>query len=361
MSAMLPMADDVVAAAVHGSWCPKMCTFACPVAAATGRDEAVPWSLHREVADLAQGRSDASQAWSRLRLCSGCLACQGACIYEQDVPTQVIAARAGLVAAGHVPDDVRIALAHLQTGRRGDGGELPPLPASDPTASIALVVERNASARSLTAWATVADRAGLPVRFVRGDGSAHATFLALGDETLAAAALEAWVADVANAELVVACDESAIAPLSGRVESRVIDGTIWLLELLASGHLRTDPDAPVGVVTWHDPARLARVHEVIEQPREILRLLGADIAEVEGHGRATADLGVGMAMALLAPEAAGATTARRAAQLAATGGRVVTTGADEVSALLTAGLEVDDLVELVVQATIDRHHDRETA
>ncbi len=85
--------EQVAAAATHGSFCPKMCTFACPVTAATGRDDAVPWSLHRTVADLADGRlplaDDDGEVFARLTACTGCLGCQVPCTFDQDVPAQV--------------------------------------------------------------------------------------------------------------------------------------------------------------------------------------------------------------------------------------------------------------------------------
>ncbi|HEX2028214.1 MAG TPA: hypothetical protein VHF25_09480, partial [Nitriliruptorales bacterium] len=109
---------DVRADAVHGSFCPKMCSFRCPVVAATGDERAVPWALHTVVAALATGaRPPDGRAYRALRGCTGCHACRDACLYDLDVPAQVQAGRAAVVAAGEAPPAVAVAVAHVAAGR----------------------------------------------------------------------------------------------------------------------------------------------------------------------------------------------------------------------------------------------------
>ncbi len=352
----LPIAGEVTTAATHGSWCPKMCTFACPVAYATGRDEAVPWSFHREVTDLASGRSDPGTAWDRLALCNGCLACRDACTYEQDVPAQVLAGRAALVAAGHVPPHVQAALTALHEGRGPDGRTLPPLPSSDPDASTALVIGVAERPATLEGLRTVATRAGVAVRFVRGLGAGADLVHALGNPDAATAASTMLVADLDDATTVVATDPDALARLRDLCPDgvRVLDVASWLLTLLENGNLVRSSAPALGAVTWHDPPSLARVHDLVNAPRQVLRLLGGVVHEPEGHRAHTVAAGPGLAMEILAPEAAAQVTARRATQLAATGAPVVTVGGSTVTAFEQAGLDVRDLIEVVADRTQGR-------
>ncbi len=355
MGTALPLADDVLAAAQHGQWCPKMCTFACPVAAATGADEAVPWSFHREVADLGTGRQDASaDVLARLALCNGCLACRDACTYDQNVPAQVVAARTALAAAGVVPDTARTFAARLANGLRSDGSAAPELPASDEGATTAFVVPQDATERSLASLRAVATRAGVAVRFVRGPGVGLARLAALGLEQEASEAGRRLVADLEGVTAAVVIDPELLGLVARRIEGvQVLDLASWALARLESGALSRSSAPALGRVTWHDPAPLARRASATTAPRQVLRLLGGVVVEPEGHGEHTVSAGPGLGMEVLAPDATAAVAARRAAQLAATGAPIVSTGPD-VLALRAAGVEVAELAVLLASRTQGR-------
>ncbi|MGH3442302.1 MAG: 4Fe-4S dicluster domain-containing protein, partial [Nitriliruptorales bacterium] len=98
--------DAVLPDATHGSYCPKMCAYSCPVLAATGREETNPWGLHRSVVAVGAGNRDEA-AYRSLHGCTGCHACQRACLYDLDVPGEVRAARTAVVADGGEPEAVR--------------------------------------------------------------------------------------------------------------------------------------------------------------------------------------------------------------------------------------------------------------
>ncbi|MFT5222045.1 MAG: Fe-S oxidoreductase [Glaciecola sp.] len=362
----LPLADGVLDAATHGSYCPKMCTFACPVAAATGLDAAVPWSFHRAVADLGSGRDagwttppDADQAWAPLTLCNGCLACKSACTYEQDVPSQIVAARRALTIAGVVPDRVSTAIGHLLAGRGADGGELPALPVSNDTAqhapptALVLRVALNDPASLIEAYATLAQRSHQEVNIQRSTSASAALLMALGREDLAADARASMREEIAGASTIVVSDPADLTMVREAAATgvKVLDVPNWLLELLENGALQRSSAPALGRTTWHDPVVLARHHAEISAGRQVLRLLGSVIVEPEGHGAATVAAGPGLGMEVLAPQAVASVAKARAAQLSATGAPVTTAGSATVAALRAAGLDVHELAELVMERT----------
>jgi Fe-S oxidoreductase len=362
----LPLADGVLDAAAHGSYCPKMCTFACPVAAATGLDAAVPWSFHRAVADLGSGRDagwttppTADQAWAPLTLCNGCLACKSACTYEQDVPAQIVAARRALTIAGVVPDRVSTAIDHLIAGRGADGAELPALPVSADTAQDApppatvLRLALSDPASLIDAYATLAQRSHQAIRIHRGTSARAALLTSLGREDLAAEARASMLEEIAGATTIVVSDSAdlGIVREAAAPGVKVLDVPNWLLEMLENGALQRSSAPALGRTTWHDPVVLARHHAEISAGRQVLRLLGAVIVEPEGHGAAAVAAGPGLGMEVLAPQAVARVANARAAQLSATGAPVTSAGSAPVATLRAAGLDVHELAELVMART----------
>lgn len=346
----LPIAPAPLTEAQHGQWCPKMCTFACPVAAATGRDDAVPWSFHREVADLAAGRVVAPTL-DRLVLCNGCLACRDACTYEQDVPEQVVAARTALVEHGTRPAVADGFLGQLDAGTTDDGSMLPALPEPDPGATTVVVVGRGEPAEGLQALRTLADRIGRPTRFVRGRGAATPQLAALGLATEARAAAADLATDVADARLVVVADPDLLPSVRTAAPDRdVVDLPSWLLDALDAGHLAPDPDDGSPAATVHDAPATVRRGGAPEATREVLARLGIAVVEAEAPGTSA---GPGLALELLAPDVVAAVAARRASQLSATTATtVVGHGPAEIHALRSAGLAIEDLAVLTVTRTL---------
>lgn len=351
----LPIADNVAKDALHGSFCPKMCTFACPVTEATGRDDAVPWSFHREVSDLATGRQEAGDIGHRLDLCNGCLACQRACTYEQDVPSQVVVGRSVMVASGHVLPGVADAIAAVAADNSPYGTPRPAVPDAHEGAGTAVVVGCQDTTATLAAVDRIARSAMVPIRFVVPAGCCGGVLRDLGASAEASTTdASGHVVDaVEDHETVVVLDTGCMGEFRPAADGRgpahapPIHVVTWLDRLRGSGQLTLRDDPPLGLVTWHDPAHLARRHGVIEPPRSLLRAMGASIVEPEGTREHTVSAGVGLGMELLDPEAAAATARRRAAQLGATGAPVISVGSGVIGALRSTGLEVRDLVEVV--------------
>ena len=326
---------DTVDAAVQGSYCPKLCTFACPVTAATGRDDAVPWSFHRAVTDLVDGRRAPDDVAGDLVACTGCLACREPCDFDQDVPAQVRDGRA--VARPRTPD-ADTALDHLAAGRRPAG--------------------RTDRARSVSAGATVL-HAGCqdPVEVVEAatrlleaaghdvtvvdDGCCGQLARDLGSPAVAAAREDHRRSQLAHAATVVALDPHCLPALPEEVPVR----DLWSVLATAVLPWRTDPG---GVATYHDPCLLARGAGVVTPPRQLLAAAGVRVVDPEFHGTATACAGAGLGLPLLDLHAADATARRRSVHLEATGAPTTVTACSRATTRLRAvGHPTEDLAVLL--------------
>lgn len=345
--------------ALHGSYCPKMCTFACPVEAATGRDDAVPWSFHRTVSDLAVGRLPlAQEVGARLTACSGCLACRVPCAFDQDVPAQVRAGRAALVDAGVADDTVSEVLARVADGHSPTGSPLPVPPDADRDPTTLVVAGCRDDAASLEAVVTVLRAAGERVAVTVPEGCCGALLDDLGAveaATTAGTALAAAIADrlTSDAEATEAGREGGVTvvasdphclPALRAAGLTATDLASHLDAAVAGGRLRLT-GAPWRA-TWHDPCVLARGEGVTAAPRRVLTAAGADLVEAEHHGERTGCSGAGLGLDLLDPAAADATAVARAAELRAA--PVVTGCARAADRLRAAGVRVTDLASALV-------------
>lgn len=352
--AALPVVpDDVAGVALHGSFCPKMCTFACPVTEATGRDDAVPWSFHRVVSDLAQGRAAATtHAATHLEACSGCLACQVPCVFDQDVPAQVRAARAAVRDAGSPVRGASEAVDAVAAGRspyRGTtarrarrSGEV-----ARPDADVVVVTGCRDDAEDVAALGRLLAAAGRPATVVAPEGCCGGTLTDLGAPSEAAAAATRLGERLPPGDTVIATDPHCLPSLRGTVPDGTVvtDVATALADLLDRGALRFTGDAVE--VAFHDPCLLARAEAVTASPRRLLRAAGAEVIEPEGHGTTTVCSGAGMALELVAPDDARATAELRARQLRATEVPVVTACAGARRRLAGAGLDVTDLASFL--------------
>lgn len=337
-----PEVAEVAGDALHGSYCPKMCTFACPVTSATGRDDAVPWGFHRTVSDLATGRLPVVPAVAgRLTACSGCLACQVPCAFDQDVPSQVRAGRAALVAADAAPAVVADAVAHVAAGRAPTGAPLPDAPAADTGDPTAIVI---AGCRddpdALVATVAVLRAAGERVTTLVPDGCCGALLDDLGARDAGGEARGRLRAAVpASSARVVATDPHCLGAIRAAGHAAT-DLASHLDAAVTEGRLRF-PDTTGWSATWHDPCVLARGEGVTAAPRRLLAVAGAQLAEPELTAERTGCSGAGLGMDQLDPEAAAATAATRARQLG--DGPVVTGCARAQERLAAAGVDVSDL------------------
>ena len=97
--------------------CPKLCRYACPIAAATADEGATPTAMLQAAAHARAGTLAPEAAVELLERCDGCGACLGPCEFDQDVPQLLRAARRELAGAGHMAP----AAAALQDALRRTG------------------------------------------------------------------------------------------------------------------------------------------------------------------------------------------------------------------------------------------------
>lgn len=304
--------DGVRDEAVHGSYCPKMCTFACPVTTATGREDTKPWGLHVTVARLADGTIPADPStYHALRGCTGCHACRTACLWDLDVPAEVRAARHAVVEAGVTPPTLTT--------------EPPALPAGRGDAEVTVLVSCDDDTDDVAALDRLLRALGVAADFVAPDGCCGALHDDLGDRGSSERGRERVGQRLDGADRVVATSPHCLTAVPGAVD---------LVTYLAELGVPRD-DRPV---VWHDPCVLARDHAVVEAPRQLLA-----VVEPEHHGRDTACSGAGMAMDVLAPDEARMVAARRAEHLSVPGCPVVT-GCPRARRILSdVGLDVSGI------------------
>jgi Fe-S oxidoreductase len=351
--AVAEVADD----AVHGSYCPKMCTYACPVTSATGREDAVPWTFHRTVSDLASGRLPVSaEVATRLTACSGCLACRVPCVFDQDVPAQVRAGRAALVDAGVAAPAVTEALAHVAAGRAPTGGVLPSAPAPDVDAATVVVAGCRDDAASLDATVQLLRAAGERVAVVVPAGCCGALLDDLGAREAGQRARTRLAEGVgAQAATGVVATDPHCLPSLAAVGLDPTDLASHLAAAVDAGRL-TFARGASWEATWRDPCVLARGTGVVDAPREVLTAAGATLREAEHTRERTGCSGAGLGLDLLDPDAADTTAAARARELG--DGKVVTGCARARDRLAAVGVDVVDLATALVPRTTSGGPDR---
>jgi len=339
---MTNLPDAVVADAALGSWCPKLCTFACPVHEATGRADAVPWQFHRQVTSLATGQRSPDEVAPSLVACSGCLGCQTACAPGLDVPNEVRAARA--LAPPQSPD-AEAALEHLAAGRRPDGS---PGTGIDGTGATVLHAGCSDPVETVAAARRLLESLGHQVTVV-DDGCCGQLATDLGATDIAADRQDARRGQLDGATRIVTLDPHCTPALTtAGPDVPTVD--LWTVLAAQPPRFRANT---ARTITYHDPCLLARGAGVIDPPRALLQAAGVIIAEPEHHATHTACSGAGMGMDLLDPDAADATARRRANHLLAAAPTTVTACSRAGQRLAAAGVTVEDLACLLADCLED--------
>lgn len=331
----LPQLADVADDAIHCTFCPKMCRFACPVASTTGREAHHPWGIDRAVVALTGGRADASIA-DAVFACTGCRRCGSACLPGLDLPTHVRAARAELVARGEAPH-VAVPEARPAMGALADGS----------TADAPLLVWPGCAGTTDgdDALATVLTAAGRSWQLPSEPVCCGARAADVGHAADAQGRWQASRQQLADAERIAVADPHCARRL--RVDAGD-DRVVTVPELLAD--LVADlPLAPTGErAAWHDPCWLARGLGVTAAPRRVVAAVtGTAVVEAWSHLDRTACSGAGMGLPATHPDAAAAMAADCRRDLAATRADVVVTGCADAGATLGVGALADQHVDLV--------------
>ena len=117
---------DVEKMTAYCTYCPKMCRFSCPTAAAEGRETVTPWGMMR-LLELARDGSvpldrDVADTFFH---CTGCRRCRTYCRHGNDVPRALRQARRWVVDQDHLPEP--LAEMDRDFARHQTGFEEPPL------------------------------------------------------------------------------------------------------------------------------------------------------------------------------------------------------------------------------------------
>ena len=334
--------DDVRDEAILGSFCPKMCNFAGPVATATGRETDTPWGLHVTVSALARGQTQPDEASYRaLTGCTGCHACRDACLYDLDVPAQVRAAR-----ASHDPTDPPVV---SRVGAAVDDGQTPygdrpvRVDADPDEPDIQVVLGCRDDADVAAAIRVLLERSGMAARLVSPPGCCGALLTDLGLPERGRELSRQLAERLDPGIPTLALDPHCLPTLRTVVEADVEDSLTVLRRLLGEGRLEFAATGTTGTVTFHDPCVLVRDEGTVDAPRHLLSAAGYDVDEPFGAGRRTACSGAGMGMDLLDPGATAAVADRRSEQLGATGSPVATACGRARRVLQAAGTTTDDI------------------
>lgn len=88
--------------------CPRMCRYACPVANGAADETATPTAMIQAWREAQAGRLSWKAAADAVSRCTGCMACQAPCEFDQDLPSMLYEARAQAWTNGGVPDGAQL-------------------------------------------------------------------------------------------------------------------------------------------------------------------------------------------------------------------------------------------------------------
>ena len=273
--------NDAIINTTEGCRYCLMCRHVCPVARVTHSEATSPHGWALTIAAVRRGLL----AWNAetvdlLYQCADCGLCQAFCVTDQPLPDAIVAARAEVVAAGHVAPTVAAVDAAL---RRWGNVYAETTDGVDPVPSeVALFVGATAWHReraALLAARRLLEHAGLAHALVGHGRSSGYLAYTLGLHETARALAQATVAEVQQIgcrTLVTLSPQQAHTfrsvyprlgvPLPDTVE--VVELTVLLAALLDEGRLTLRP-APIDLA-YHDPCQAPRMDGRWRAPRRLL-------------------------------------------------------------------------------------------
>lgn len=139
----------------------------------------------------------------------------------------------------------------------------------------------------------------------------------------------------------------------------VLHHTTYLNELVQQGKLKLDSFSG-GTVTYHDPCYLGRYNGEYEAPRELLRSLGVEIAEMERSGFRSRCCGGGGGAPITDIPGERRIADMRMEDVNTTGAELVAVGCQQCTAMLEGVVEprpeVKDIAEILVDQLIEEVH-----
>jgi Fe-S oxidoreductase len=363
-SGAIAAGGEVDPALSHCAYCPKLCTFACPVSRATHRETHSPWGKQTTLFEIARGMVPMGREYVEpLFACTNCHACTSVCDHGIDVPVSLLAGRARVLEAGLLPDPLRILLRD-QPAREDE--------ARRAVAALAGSIGPSSAARTVLfpgCGAALEDpdmvRAALSItRTIEGDSTAAFQDLCCGLPYLLAGDVSGFVeaarklAEESRAwSRIVVLDPGCawtmrrLYPEHGvELQAEVTTLVEYVLPHLHRFVRRSNPQGPV---FYHDPCHLGRGLGLYDPPREILlRLVAGGARDLSLTRESEPCCGGGGAIPESMPDVARAVADRLVECLRGEGARTVVTACPTCRTHLLGheDLAVVDLVTLLAQA-----------
>ncbi len=355
-------------AAAYCTYCAKLCHFACPVSAVTGRELHTPvGKVSAAYQHLTGARRLDEHAGAAVYACTDCGACTAHCQHENPVGAVLRAARAEAVEDGEAPkslDRLRDCFARSGNPFGADLGAA--------SREVCLETEGRAFFPGCTSLAREPEMARAAIDAAAGFGvrlSLAGVSRRCCGYPLWAAGLHAEFAEHARAfarearglhELVVSDPGCAVAFLHAYPEAGVelAPKVVLLVDLLADRLEYAFGRALLrGEYAYHDACKLGRTLGRYEGPRRLMRAAVGDFAEAPEHHEDGGCSGGGGMLPLTLPEAAQAIARRQGEALGAPGRRVVTGCPTASRSFRRAGVDAEDLFTLLARWVVARNDD----
>jgi len=262
-----------------------MCRHLCPVGLATGKESNTPRAKALLLDMEQKGTVEMSVYAEEMFHCALCASCASHCETGYEPPVYIREARRNIVANGLAPDYVmnvidKLMAADAETQK----------PASE-TADVLVYIGAHGieTAKEMAeAFGSVLTKAGVTYMTLTAEPADGNELYDLIGETAEVKAVAKKCVDAINgtgAKKVVVLNPSAARmflqeyPAWGLdLAAEVVTATAFAAELLKEGKLKMKQAA--GVVTFHDPCRLARDLEETEPARELIRAMGYELKEM---------------------------------------------------------------------------------
>lgn len=278
-----------------------MCRHLCPVGLATGKENNGPRAKALFLYLQEKGLDLAADTAMDMYECALCNACAANCETGYEPPKYIRAARAELLANGMVPAKIRETIDILVESGNLYGADIEAaLEQTKIKTQCKILVYAGATAavktpKNIKALMNLLEKAGLDAGIFAGTNSSGAAeYDLLGDikevHDICASCAKA-VNDCGAEKLIVLNPSDAVMfkqqypAWNISIDAEVITATAFVAELVQTGALalrRTE-----GLVTYHDPCRLARDLEEIEPARYLIKSMGYELKEMGQNGKRT--------------------------------------------------------------------------
>ncbi len=360
----LPGSGEVDPALSHCAYCPKLCTFTCPVSRATRRETHSPWGKQTVLYEIERGMVPLGREYVEpIFACTSCHACTSVCDHDIDVASSLHAGRARVLEAGLLPDPLRLLLRN-QPDREAE--------ARRSVAAVAGAIGPSSTARTVLfpgCAAAIEDpamvRSALAItRAVDGDATAAFQDLCCGLPYLLAGDVSGFreaarkLGEAARSWKTIVVLDPGCALTLGRLYAEhglalQAEVTTLVEHVLPHLHRFVRRSNPQGPVFYHDPCHLGRGLGLYDPPREILlRLVAGGARDLSQTRESEPCCGGGGAIPESMPAVARSAAARLADTLRGEGARTVVTACPTCRNHLLGqeDLDVLDLVTLLAQA-----------